>query len=485
MKKTSSTTLKPILKKGENSKVEFKERATSLDKAMVAFANAKGGKIYIGITDEGEVKGVKITNKLKGQIQSVAENCDPEIPIFIKEFKKENVLEINIEKSKGQLHRCSSGFYIRKGATSQKLSTIKTRDLLIKADLENFDELPCEKFDYKKHFSKEKLFFFLDKAQVTYNRKNIVKILENLEVAKRQESKVIFNNAGALFFSKNLEKIFPNAEVSCGFFKGTDQSHVLDSERFNKDILSNIENAMKFLWSNLRARHEMIPKTARRRDVLEIPENALREALVNAMTHRNYFSTGSLILVEIYDDRVKISNSGGLHKELSKKDFGEISVTRNPLIARLMLRAKYSERMGTGIKKMKNLVKAEGLDPIKFEFSKFTKVTFFRKPLHTEMSTSAIKKTSGDVGNVGNVGNVGSKLEVKPERLSRLLKILVLIERKKFSTSLFSQSQGTTLRTVERDISLLKSHGLISTTGTTRTRKYKVTEKYKKLKKKL
>ena len=96
----------------------------------------------------------------------------------------------------------------------------------------------------------------------------------------------MLNNAGALFFSKNLERIYPHAEVSCALFKGTEKIHVIDRKIFNKDIISNIEDSVDFLKKHLRLEYKFPTGQLRRQEVLEIPEEALREALVNAITHR-------------------------------------------------------------------------------------------------------------------------------------------------------------------------------------------------------
>jgi len=81
-------------------------------------------------------------------------------------------------------------------------------------------------------------------------------------------------------------------------------------------------------------------------------------------------------MVEMFDDRIEITNFGGLAKGLKPEDFGKKSVLRNPNIANLLLRAGYIEKMGTGINKMKNLISKAGLPPIKFEFDNFFTVTF-------------------------------------------------------------------------------------------------------------
>ena len=88
-KTTSSRNLKSILKKGEDHKTEFKEAVyKTINKEIVAFANTSCGKIYIGITDEGETKGINITNGLKSQIENIAKNCDPKNIRFIPRNEK-------------------------------------------------------------------------------------------------------------------------------------------------------------------------------------------------------------------------------------------------------------------------------------------------------------------------------------------------------------------------------------------------------------
>jgi predicted HTH transcriptional regulator len=79
---------------------------------------------------------------------------------------------------------------------------------------------------------------------------------------------------------------------------------------------------------------------------------ALREAVVNAVCHRDYFEQGAQMMVEIFDDRVEIHNPGGLPRGLPEKDFGKRSVCRNPNIAALLLRCDYIEKMGTGIERI-------------------------------------------------------------------------------------------------------------------------------------
>ena len=481
--KNKTPNIKLILKKGEDLKTEFKERVDSnLDKEMVAFANSSGGKIYIGITDEGKIKGIKIANRLKSQIEDIAKNCDPKIPISFQEIKKEKILVIEVKESKSKPHRCSSGFYTRSGASSQKLSRDEIWDFMEEEDLLKFDTVTCNKFNFKKDFDKNKLFTFMDRAELHYSKKNYIQILENLNVAKRQGSKIIMNNTGALFFSKNLERIFPHAEISCALFKGTDKHHsIIDRKIFNRDIINNIEDSVDFLKKHLRLEYHFPRGQLRRKEVLEIPEDALREALVNAVTHRNYRTREISVTLEIYDDRVEIYNFGGLHKKLKRSEFGKRSVPRNELIAHLMLRANYIEKMGTGIKKMRRLVRRAKLKPIKFTFTGFTTVIFYRNPLpgrsYTESSEFVFQKQLID--------RLSGIFNLKIQKVIMLLRILNSIESNKFLRNAFCKENNIPLRTLARSIQILQKNNFISFEGHSKFGKYMVTKKYKNLKKSL
>ena len=148
-----------ILQQGEGQYIEFKE---SLDKSLaseiVAFANASGGKIFLGINDKGKIKGINITNRLKSQIQDIARNCDPEILIKFQENK--NILIIDIVEGLNKPYSCSSGFYMRMNANSQKMKRDEILKLAIKGGKIRFDEQICSIFDWK-DFNEEKFFSYL------------------------------------------------------------------------------------------------------------------------------------------------------------------------------------------------------------------------------------------------------------------------------------------------------------------------------------
>ncbi len=126
-----------------------------------------------------------------------------------------------------------------------------------------------------------------------------------------------------------------------------------------------------------------------RKEQLELPEEALREAIINAIVHRDYFSTGH-IQIDIFLDRIEISNPGGLVKGLAEKDFGKVSLPRNPLIMDLMLRINKVEKIGSGIGRIKDSMKLFGLG-VKFESTGFFTVVLRR--VSTPLDTPQVEFT--------------------------------------------------------------------------------------------
>lgn len=156
--------------------------------------------------------------------------------------------------------------------------------------------------------------------------------------------------------------------------------------------ITNINNALHFIKQELRVAYEMTG-TARRKEIYEIPLDAIREAVINAVVHRDYFLDGSHTVIEIFDDRVEIANPGGLPRGLSEKEFGKRAVRRNPLIASLLHRIDFVENMGTGINKIRTLIKKAGLPQPRFEFGDFYTVIFPRILVPADAKTP--RKTPG------------------------------------------------------------------------------------------
>ena len=375
-----------ILQEGEGLKLEFKESLNNLDKELVAFANSEGGRIFLGVTDNKRIKGINITNKLKSGIQDIANNCDPKIKIRFEEF--ENILIIHVKEGQDKPYKCKEGFFIRTGPNSQKLKRDEIIDLIHDSGKIRFDAQLNRKFDRKKDFDKNKLNKFLQLAKISKSL-STEDTLINLGVAEKRERELFLNNAGMLFFAKNPGKFFLSSKVICVNYQTNEKVDVLDRKIFDNGIINNIQEAINYVKKHINVRFEI--KTAKRKEILQYPEEAFRESIVNAVMHRDYVDDSQDVLIEIFKNKIIISNSGGLVKGLNPEDFGKRSITRNSIIANLLSRTEYVEKLGTGINRIKKAMQELGLPKPIFYYNSYFEVTLLDKEIEN------IQRVSGGV----------------------------------------------------------------------------------------
>lgn len=372
-----------ILSEGESYKIEFKEGPDkTLPSEVCAFANASGGQVFIGVNDDGVVVGTDVSNAARSRVQDTINQIEPRLKVDIDVW--DNIIVVTVPEGTHKPYSCSKGFYLRSGPNSQKLERDSIIEFFQNEGKVRYDELVrddlpvADRFNetaYKRYVKLAKISDVLDRDA----------ILKNLNCTAVANDKRCFTNAGALFFRKNDEDVlFRHAGVVCALYKGTDKATILDAKELNGDIVSNVDDAMVFLKKHLNMSYKI--ETLQRENILELPEDALREAVVNAVCHRDYFEKGARVMVEIYDDRVDIVSPGGVCKGITPENFGTVSITRNSILASMFYRISYIEQMGTGIVRMKNATKdAHVAEPV-FELTGFFKVTFKR---NTTQSTAA------------------------------------------------------------------------------------------------
>ena len=367
-----------ILSEGESYTVEFKESPDKeLPSEVCAFANAIGGKVYIGIHDDGYVVGTDTSNAARSRIQDTINKIEPRLNVSMEIIG--NIVVLTVPEGTHKPYSCPAGFYLRSGPNSQKLDRDSIIGFLRSEGLVRYDEIVRADLPVEGKFNEDayRRFIRLTGISEVLDRDTI---LRNLKCASDVNSELCFTNAGALFFRNNEEDIeFRHAGVVCALYKGTDKVYILDAKELNGDIMSKVDDAILFLKKHLRMSYQII--SVRRENVLELPEDALREAVVNAVCHRDYFEKGARIMVEIFDDRVDIVSPGGVCKGITLVNFGTISITRNSTLATLLHRSHYIEQMGTGIRRMRNATREAQVAEPEFELTGFFKVTFKRNPL--------------------------------------------------------------------------------------------------------
>ena len=365
--------LNKLIRCGEGFTIKFKRSPSHLGRESCAFANASGGHTLIGVDDKGQKVGVKNLNRTKSEIQNIARNVDPPLAVDIE--LAENILVVTVPRDPNKHYSANGIFYIREAANCQQLRRDEIRDFFFREGLIRFDEQPCPKFDMSRDFDGKKFLAFKRAAVIPQGLKR-EDILSNLQVLTENG----MTNAGVLLFSKSVSKFFLQASVTCALFQGNTKTKVLDHATFQGNISENFDNTMSYLRAHLNT--EYVIKAGPREEILEFPDEALREALLNAIAHRDYRST-AYIQVHIFRDRVEILNPGGLVSGLKLKDLGRFSRPRNLLLFSLMARMDLVEHIGSGIKRIREALHAYNPKPPIIEADGiWFSITFQRKPLH-------------------------------------------------------------------------------------------------------
>lgn len=444
-----------IILEGEGLTVEFKEKYTSrIDEDIVAFANTKGGILLLGVRDDGTVSGENLTNDLKSKINSLARNCKPDLAVNLSRVGK--VVVVEIPEGSERPYSCSSGFFRRLNATTQKMNHEEIRVMFNENEPRPFEEKTIKGFSFEQ-ISKSKMRAFIKEAGISLGNITIADFLQSLKVA----NKSIVNNAGILFFSKDIGAFLPQAQMTLLAYKGTKKLHIYDRQDMRDDLLSQFNQAILFLKKHLNIRSEI--KGVNREDIFEIPLEALREALVNALMHRDYSIRGTQVSIEIYDDRIEIINPGGLPRTLPKKAFGTMSVRRNELISDLFFRLHKVERVGMGIQRMKEALEQAGLKKPRFKTNGFFRAIFYRSG--TRVALPVMKTGSQESSQKGS------------QKSSQ--KMLELIARNpEVTIAQMASELAISDRSIKKHLRTLKRQGLIKRVGPDRGGHWEILRKY-------
>ncbi len=441
-----------LIKLGEGYHAEFKE---SLDKSFAeevcAFANAKGGKIFLGVTNSGVIKGIDTGNNFRSQVQDYIRQLQPSLSVDIE--VEGNIIVVRVPEGSDKPYGCSRGFFMRVGPNTQKLTRNEIIGFFKKEGRIRFETLINDKADFERDFDPKAFDLFVQKAGISPTIKKEF-LLRNLDCLTENNE---MTNAGVLFFARDIDFLLNHATVVCALYKGNEKLHIMDKKDFKGNLMDNIENAIMFVQRHTNLEYKI--EKLRREEIPEIPEIALREAIVNAVCHRDYFQQGANVMIEVFDNRVDITNPGGLPGNLKPEEFGTRSVLRNPILASLLLRIDYIEKMGTGINRIKNAVSSLGKSTVGFGYTGFFTTTFNRIiPDKTTNKTSGknIAETSGK--NIAETS--GKKLNKTCDRIIKLIK-----NNPGITINRMVENLKITERSIYRNMHILQEEGILRRIG--------------------
>ena len=333
----------------ENENTEFKSALTGdIYKEVIAFANNGGGVIYIGVDDNGNETGVADVDETYTRLTNgIRDAISPDVTVFCKySLNENNVIKIEISegarkpyylKSKGIK---PSGVYVRQGASSVPASEDQIRLMIKMSDGDSFEGI--RSLNQELTFVSAKQAFEKYGVEFSENKYRVLGITT--------DSNDLYTNLGLLLSDQCRHSI------KAAVFADEDNTSFLDSKEFTGSILRQLDDAYSYLMLNNRNNAEF--KGLERVEHYSYPQEALREALLNALVHRDYAFSGSII-ININESQIEFISLGGLLPGLSAEDIQNgISQPRNPKLAEVFYRLHLIESYGTGIRRIFALYRA-------------------------------------------------------------------------------------------------------------------------------
>lgn len=426
------------------------KRPKSWLKSVSAFANGLGGSLFIGVDNDGIVKGLDdiqrvcetISNKIRDYMDPL-----PEVEMIPhKTDEGMNVLQLKVNAGNytpyyyvGDGQRVA---FVRIGDESVPATAEHMVRLVLKGSNKTYDSLIT---DYRKDDNSFIILAneFKKRTEQDWNTKYLLSF-------GLVTSKGYLTNAGALFSD---DCPLWQSRLYCTRWDGTEKGDAINDAEFTGNVLMLLREAMNFVKSNTKRGWEKLPDG--RKNKPEYAERAVLETMVNHFIHRDYTVMGSEVHLDIYNDRLTVTSPGGMYNGMLIQDLDIKDVSserRNPILANVMAQLDYMEKRGSGLTRICNETKAlEGYrDELKPKF----------KSTPTQFQT--IIFASSDTPNVGEYDGEMSetKLTERQQKILNLIKESPTITGKQMSETL-SVSQ----RTIERDLSVLQKLDVLKREG--------------------
>ena len=382
--------IRALLNDIESDRVERTISTTNTDKfgqAICAFANdlpdyRLPGYLFLGVKDDGVVQGLNVTDELLKNVAAIRTdgNILPQPSMTVEKVSMEegDIVMVKVEPSIFPPVRYKGRIWIRIGPRKGVANENDEHILMEKrrANVTSFDSSPCLNATIDDLDLQKFNHYYLPKAMTDEE------IKEDKRDVKLQLSSFGFfdtrydcpTNAGLLLFAKNLRRFIPGAYVQYVRFAGTDRAGDIMTEHEFKDNLCTILPELETFIKTTIANRRPIPVSALREDnVVDYPDWATRELLMNAICHRDYTSNGPIQFYQ-YDDRIEIMNHGGLYGRANVDNFPNVNDYRNIVVAEAMKVLGFVNRHSRGVLKVQADLKANENGEAIYDFAYQTAV---------------------------------------------------------------------------------------------------------------
>lgn len=370
-----------VLSKGESETVEFKSAfVRDISKDICAFLNTVGGHLFIGVSDDGLIAGIN-DNNLGQKISDVLQGIYPSPKVKIEELivGEKSIYHLEVESS-DKLHSMGNIVYMRIGRNNRPLTIQEVIEKAAESAIVFFDELPSEA--PLEAISKDIVSRYLEKRTSLRGVKRRGTIDENLPLLKIV--RVVNNekrptNGGILFFGRHPQDYIPNARVRLVSFESEAMDRYTDSREFTGPVWEIIDSLEEYFERNLKVVGGSMAGW-KRGDFPEYPPEALREAVINALTHRNYFDP-SEVQIFLFPTSIRIKNPGNFPPGVTPEE--PAHKPRNPLLSQYMYDMGYIEKYGSGINRIKEACSRHPFIDVEFILRPYrTEVVFTKKNIY-------------------------------------------------------------------------------------------------------
>lgn len=447
------------LQPDESQNTEYKESWN--DKYLewiCGFANAQGGKIFLGVNDAHEVVGVQDSKRLMEDIPNkIVTHLGIVADVDLHKADDLDYIEINVEPNSVPISY-RGHYHYRSGSTKQELKGVALQEFILRKLGRSWDDMAHPKAT-EEVIDRDAIDYFLKKG-INSGRidsdelqASTHDVLENLNLLD-DEGKL--KNAALLLFAKKPQKYFTSVEFQIGRF-GKNEGDLLEQDIIEGNIIQMADKVMevlRFKYLHAPIRFEGMQRI----ETLEIPDKAFREIIYNAIAHKLY--SGASIQMHVYDDRIEVWNEGLLPEGYTPETLvrRHSSKPRNKNIAFAFFKAGFIDRWGLGYKKIMEGFKEAGLKLPEIEqVDGGVRVTVWRRDVVSDVVSDVIS----DVTSMSPV--------VSPVQLTgRQLEILKLIQsNEQISAAEMSPVLSVAIRTIRRDLSEMQEKGVIAREGNT------------------
>lgn len=429
--KTEGTDILHLIRRGESETVEFKQSfGRETLETLCAFANTEGGLILVGVNDAGVVTGAQVSKTaLRDWANQIGQGTGLHPSIRADTLNGKAVIVIQVPESHIKPVLFQGRSYKRSGSTTRQMGVEEIAGAALSRVGVTWDSLPETRAGLS-DISVLKIKSFIAMAN-REKRRPVPAGTSPMELLRKL--KLVLGGrptrAAILLFGKDPQEFYGQARLKIGRFRN--ETLIVDDRRIDGTLFDQVEGASAYFREKLDTRFEMTGRP--QRDVVwEYPLKALREAVTNAICHRNYASARDTE-VRLYDREVMVWNDGGLPDQLSVQALKKAhsSVPRNKLIAEIFYYAGMIEQWGGGTRLMLNECKAAGMPEPIFEQVQGFRVTLRKalRPAKTDQQVPYKYHTS-----TRQVGEERGLLDfcAKPRSIKEMLGFLGLKNRVSF-----------------------------------------------------